>query len=343
MKKKDKDFFYNAIKNKNYEFNKLLKSCSYKILTNYLDKHKEHKEYDSWVSKNYITLVIDKMECERTTNGFEKSKKLHKAENGHYLINLCFVIGDDKEIYPLESVLYDPDCGETSIDVSKRIVYNALQFIKDSGISLNRIRFSADREFLNHKILDIFYGKFKEVKCVMAAKINTVIYNKHGCKSNVSELKTKLFYNHLDDFKYSSQFDTWTERHKRRRCKYFTLKRKTNFGFVRILAVVNADVELTEENYKDHIKIFINPNANMTSTQMVATYRGHRWYIEVFHKDLKQNIEIVKSYRGLSFIGLRNHYILRVLSYLVLVLYKNLKKTWKNTIGKTKRSIVMRI
>jgi hypothetical protein len=183
----------------------------------------------------------------------------------------------------------------------------------------------------------------KRLRQYLLRKKNTVIYNKHGCKSNVDELKQKLFENHIDDFKYSSQFDDWTKKHNKPRYKYITMIRKTNFGIVRIVAFVDSDVELTEKNYKKHIHILINPNANMTAIQMIKTYRGHRWHIEVFHKDLKQNIEIVKSYRGLSFIGLKNHYILRVISYLILVRYKSLKHSWKQSIGKMKRTVAMRM
>lgn len=340
--RKNKDFFYNAIKNKNYDFCKVLKDCSYKVLNEYLDKHKEHKQYDSWVSKNYITLVIDKMECERTTGNFEKSKKLYKADNGHYLINLCFVIGDDKVIYPIETVLYDNECGKSSIDIAERMLKDCVRVIVDSGIPLNRIRFSADREFLNHKILDIFkeYG-IKDIKCVLAGKLNTVIYNKYDIKSNVRELKSKLYKEKLDDFKYSVQLDNWCSKHNRPRYKYYTFIRKSNFGSVRIVAFYDDSIELTDTNYNDNLHILLNPGANMTGIQMIVTCRGHRWHIEVYHKDLKQNIEIVSSYRGLSFIGLRNHYILRILSYLVLVRSLSLKGSWKRTIGKTKRSIVM--
>lgn len=342
--KKNREFFYREIKNKNYNFGYLLKDTSKDIIRERLKELNLHNEYDSFVSRNYITVVIDKMECERTTDNFEKNKKLHKAENGHYLINLCFVIGDDKEIYPFNSVLYDPDCGKTSIDIAREMVLELLDLIKESGIELNRVRFSADREFLNEKILSLFYNKdFEVIKCVIPAKKNTVYYNKNGIKSNMEELKEKLFYERLDDFKYSTQLDTWASNHDRPRYKYYTLIRFTNFGKVRIVAFFDSSKRLTEDNFHKHIIILINPNANMTAIQMIKTLRGHRWHIEVFHKDLKQNLEIVKSYRGLDFIGLRNHYILRVYSYLVLSYYIHLKSSWKKTIGILKRYIAMQM
>ena len=341
-KGKDKEFIYNVIKQKKYCFSKMLKSNAYQVLKEYLEKHKEHKEYDSWVSKNRITIVIDKMECERTTNNFEKSKRLHKAENGHYLINLVFVVGDDKEIYPLNSVLYDPECDKTSIEVASEMVKECIEFIKDSGIELNRIGFSGDREFLAHIIFDYFseYDQSR-IKCVTGAKSNTVFYSNDGFKYNGDYLKNYLFHHYLSVFKYSTRLDGWCIKHNKPRYKYWTAIRRSNFGIVRIVVFIEADKELTENNYKNNMHILINFGANMNAIQMIETYRGHRWQIEVFHKDWKQVIEIVKSYTGLSFVGLSNHYILRTLSYLYLAKYIANKKSWKGTIGQNKRKFVM--
>jgi len=102
----DKECFYNILKQEKYDFSKLLKGEGYYVLEDYLRQHKEHSHYDSWVSRHQITIVIDKMECSRTTSNFEKSKKLYKSENGHYLINRCFVVGDSEELYGLKIIFF---------------------------------------------------------------------------------------------------------------------------------------------------------------------------------------------------------------------------------------------
>ena len=129
---KVKKCFYNLIKQKKYDFSKLLLEQSYALLDDFLEEHKKHKEYDSWVSRNRITIVIDKMECPRTTGNFEKSKKLYNSDNGHYLINIAFVIGDSKYIFDINSVLYDPDCDKTSVRIAfemLKIVLNILRVL----------------------------------------------------------------------------------------------------------------------------------------------------------------------------------------------------------------------
>jgi hypothetical protein len=100
----------------------LLKGEGYYVLEDYLRQHKEHSHYDSWVSRHQITIVIDKMECSRTTSNFEKSKKLYKSENGHYLINRCFVVGDSEELFIVDSVLYDNTCGKSSVSVAQNML-----------------------------------------------------------------------------------------------------------------------------------------------------------------------------------------------------------------------------
>ncbi len=333
-KDNDKKVFYNLIKQKKYDFSKLLVSQGFNLLHYYLEKHKHHKKYDSWSSDNILTLVIDKMECPRTSGNHEKSKKLYKSKNGHYLINLALVVGDNKELFDLNSVLYDPDCNKTSIEVALEMLQEVITFIKTHNIEMNRIRFSADREFLTKEVVN--FCKDENLSFITRAKNNTVFID-GDFKFNTRWLKGFLFHICFEDFRMSTQLNSWSDKHKKPRYKYWSKVFQSNYGAVKVVAVIESEKEITLKNFNRAIQILLCFNINMTAIQIIECYRGQRWQVEVFHKSWKRDIEVVKSYIGLSFIGLKNHYIFRALSYLYLAKYRYDKGSWKGTIGQNKK------
>lgn len=333
-KSKDAKAFYKLIKQDKYDFSDLLTKQSYQLLGNYLDQFKKHKCYDSWCTNHRITIVLDKMECPRTSGNHEKSKKLHKSENGHYLINLAIVVGDNKSLFDLDSLLYDPECGRSSIEIALEMLKKCVSFVKSRDIDMDRFRFTADREFLTKEIVG--YCKEENLRFVTRAKGNTVFYDS-DFKFNARWLKRILYKYFQDDFKTSSQLDSWSHRHKKPKYEYWSGIYDSNFGKVKVVAVKVKDRKLTDSNYGKGLHILISFDPSMTAVQIIQTYKGQRWQIEVFHRSYKRDIEVVTSYIGLSFIGLRNHYILRSISYLYLAKIKCDKASWKNTIGQIKR------
>ncbi len=334
----DKKCFYNLIKQDKYNFSNLLLEQSCEILKDFLEKHKNHKCYDSWVSRNRITIVVDKMECPRTTSNFEKSKKLYKSDNGHYLINIAFVIGDSRYIFDLNSVLYDPDCGKSSIKVAYDMIIDCIEYLNSHCIEMNRIRLCVDREFLTKYIKN--YCSAKGVSFITRAKSNTVFYDA-DFKFNSRFLKEYLYHICLDDFKQSVQLDSWSKKHNRPYYDYWTRIFGSNFGNVRVVAVKTRGKYLDNKNYKRNIHILISFCTELNAVQIIETYKGQRWQVEVFHKSYKNDLECVTSYVGKSFIGLMNHYILRAIGHLYLSKYRLDKTSWKYTIGKAKRYFSM--
>jgi hypothetical protein len=199
---------------------------------------------------------------------------------------------------------------------------------------MNRFHIVVDGEFINKSIIK--YCVNTSLAYVTRAKNNTIFYDGYF-KFNAKWLKDYLFYCCLDDFKRSSELDNWCKKHKGRpNYKYWTKIFGSNFGSVRVVAVILADKELTKSNYRHNIVILFCTNTSLNSIRIIKIYKGQRWQIEVFHRSLKQDFDIVTGYIGTRFIGLRNHYSLRCLSHLYLSKYISLKKSWKGKIGKTK-------
>jgi hypothetical protein len=202
---------------------------------------------------------------------------------------------------------------------------------KNEGYDLKDICVLADRAYLCEAMYKMCLKYGMTFTCKL--KRNTILIDELGNTTNVEVWINQEWNNNLKGFKNSIQLSDWCRKHKVPDVCYKSKTFQTNFmGKVKVVMAIDEDAKK-----QDEVKVYVSTDLNKSAVMIIREYREIRWIIEIFHRSVKQDIEVEKSYQGRKFIGITNHNVLKCITYLILMKWKkeHRKSTW--SIGQVKR------
>ena len=274
----------------------------------------------------------------------EKTRKLHSSTSPSGFDDVSFkgltLVGNYKGyIFPVNAMLDDPEYEMfTPTEALKDMLEDLLSHLVMNGCDTSKMNFSADREFLNWELVKLL-EKYK-VKVVFKVKKNTTLIRKSDNKKfQAIELSKEVVEKRFGIYNNTSLNEYLIEKNKKL-LYYYTEIFTCGAGDVKVWIFYDEDAKtlIDTKKFWKHIEIFLCTDFCMRAKEVYKEYHEYRWSIEEpYHKSLKTDVEVDKSYQGKSFAGHNNQWILKAIAMFVLF-YENMKrKSWRLSNGKLKR------
>ena len=297
----------------------------------------------SYISRNRIHLIFDPSNKLHSGEKIEKTRKLHSSTSSSGFDDVAFkgltLVGNYKgKIFPINAMLDDPEYKIfTPTEALKDMLEDLLLYLVTKGYDTSKMTFSADREFLNWELEKIL--SHYKVKVVFKTKKNTKLIRMQDNKEfHTIELAQEVVKSGLGICNNASFNDYLVEKGKKV-LSYYTSICKCGAGDVKVWIFYDEEAEklINSTKFWKHVEIFICNDTNMKAKEVYKEYHEYRWSIEEpYHKSLKNDIEVEKSYQGQSFAGHNNQWILKAIAMFVLF-YENMKRrSWRLSNGQLK-------
>lgn len=334
---------YSMLKNKHYDFSSILTGLSYDFIEKLFEDYKGKDA--SYISRNRLHLIFDPSNKLHSGKKIEKTRKLYGSSSPTNFDGIAFkgltLVGSYKGlIFPIDAMLDDPDLKKhTPNEVLKDMLYKLLFRLQQLGYDTSTIRFSADREFLNWELVQLL--RYFGVSVVLKAKKNTKLSLigldiPHYSAIEWAELVVTKDLGSCNN----SSLNQYLSKRDKEPLYYCVKDFHCDCGNVRAWVFYDDKAkELVGTNdFWKHVEVFICTDANMRAKEVYEEYHKHRWSIEVpYHKGLKSEIEVEKSYQGRTFTGHNNQWILKTISMFILF-YENIqRKSWRLSYKELKR------
>ena len=289
---RNKNDYYDFLKDPKIDSQKLLEECGWYLLFTVLSEYNKQTQA-SQKSRLRVRLIVDDTLIKRWSKLMGGTYKQYNYVNNHFmqgqkLLFLMVTVGDGKFSFPLFCHINHPKWHpdhQTKNDIIADLIYQIGLRSRQKGISLNGVRLCVDSGFTCAKIARIAHSFGIEV--YGSCKGNWLFTLANGSQFSIAQLCSEEFVI-PDKIRQAS----------RQHFEYYRLKaHHSTLGNVVLCLFHYAD----RYTGKQRRWVYLSTNPDI---DCVTIYQEHRirWGIEQMFRCLKHFL-LVQGYHGISFSG----------------------------------------
>ncbi len=288
---RDKDEYYNLLKNSKIDWMKLQQEFSLEFFMSLLRQYQNHKD-PSYRSRWRMSLILDDTMIKRWNIKMAGSFKTYNYMEKRYIkgqtIVFLAVAIEKKFIFPLLCAFVDSKdyaVKQTRHQKVEKTLKKLYQYILDEGLSFDGLRLCGDSSYTNETIANL--AKELKLEFVGTAKGKYDFTLDDGSEIKCSELQHG---NIPSEPRQSSKIDI----------PYYRLfAHHSTLG--RVVLCIYPCTKKTEENQKIKYWVYLSTSTNL---DCISIYRQQklRWKIEAMFRNFKQYLGI-QCYHGIGIYG----------------------------------------